>query len=319
MNLDKPTIVVINGTADEGYWSVYYLLRTGRFHVRATVRRPESALAERLRQLDFDGNRCEVVKASTDDRAALQAAVDGAQGIYGTTVYNIYAKRYRHDNPEELAQGHALIAAAKACSTLEHFVWQTMTRFETPPEDLGLESPIHFRTKWQLEESIKDAGLPWTFLRQPAYMRQVKFGMQFKNHLVYPYPPAARLAYVTEEDLGKFVAAIVSDRNAHLHQTVNGVSEVVTPAELAARAHKLNPAFSPKYRQATWIENAFFDYVIVGLKPAFRYPAQINKNLIAQNYFAMTLQDKAFCERLISPLELTTLEDWMREHFAQAH
>ena len=231
--MDKPTIVVINGTADEGYWSVYYLLRTGRFHVRATVRRPESALAERLRQLDFDGNRCEIVQASTEDSAALQAAVDGAQGIYGTTVYNIYAKRYRHDNPEELAQGHALIAAAKACSTLEHFVWQTMTRFETPPEEPGLESPIHFRTKWQLEETIKDAGLPWTFLRQPAYIRQVKFGMQFKNRLVYPYPPTARLAYVTEKDLGKFVAAIVSDRNAHLHQTVNGVSEVVTPAELA--------------------------------------------------------------------------------------
>ena len=231
--MDKPTIVVINGTADEGYWSVYYLLRTGRFHVRATVRRPESALAERLRQLDFDGNRCEIVQASTEDSAALQAAVDGAQEIYGTTVYNIYAKRYRHDNPEELAQRHALIAAAKACSTLEHFVWQTMTRFETPPEEPGLESPIHFRTKWQLEETIKDAGLPWTFLRQPAYIRQVKFGMQFKNRLVYPYPPTARLAYVTEEDLGKFVAAIVSDRNAHLHQTVNGVSEVVTPAELA--------------------------------------------------------------------------------------
>ena len=77
----------------------------------------------------------------------------------------------------------------------------------------------------------------------------------------------------------------------------------LTVTQLAARAHKLNPAFSPKYHQATWIENAFFDYVIVGLKPAFRYPAQINKNLIAQNYFAMTLQDKAFCERLIGPLE----------------
>ena len=49
-----------------------------------------------ITKLDFDGNRCEVVKASTDNRAALQAAVDGAQGIYGTTVYNIYAKQHKH-------------------------------------------------------------------------------------------------------------------------------------------------------------------------------------------------------------------------------
>lgn len=314
--MDKPTIVVVNGSADEGYWAVHYLLKTGRFRVRTTVRRLESSRVDRLRQLDFEGNRCEVVKAATENEAELSQAFDGAQGIYGTTIYNIYAKKYRHENPEELAQGHALIAAAKACSTLEHFVWQTMTRFDRPPEELGIEAPIHFRTKWELEEEIKQAGLPWTFLRQPAYMRQVAFGMQFKNRLVYPYPPETRLAFVTEEDLGKFVAAIFMDRDAHLNHAINGVSEVLTPIELAARAHALNPDFSPKYRKATWIENAFFDYVIVGLKPAFRYPAQINKNLMAGNCFAMHVEDKTACERLIAPLQLETLEDFLRERFA---
>jgi len=317
MNASRPTIVVINGSANEGYWSVYYLLKTGRFNVRTTVRRPDSELANRLRSLDVDGNRCAVVGAATDDSEALRRAFDGAQGIYGTTVYNIHARRYRPANPEELAQGRALIAAATDCATLEHFVWQTMTRFEIPPEELGLEAPIHFRTKWLLEEAVKDAGLPWTFLRQPAYLRQVAFGMQFKNRLVYPYPPDTRLAYVAEEDLGKFVAAIFSDRNYHLHRAINGVSEVVTPVELARRAHAVNPAFKSNYRQATRIENAFFDYFVVGLKPAFRYPAQINRNLMAGNYFAMTREDRSACERLIAPLQLTTLEDWLRDRFAR--
>ncbi|MEE4184341.1 MAG: hypothetical protein V2J12_01095, partial [Gammaproteobacteria bacterium] len=58
----RPTVVVVNGTAGEGYWAVYYLLKSGQFNVRATVRRPESSLAARLRELDFDGRRCEVVK-----------------------------------------------------------------------------------------------------------------------------------------------------------------------------------------------------------------------------------------------------------------
>lgn len=317
--MTKPTVVVVNGTAGEGYWAVYYLLKAGFCDVRATVRRPNSALAARLRELDFDGRRCDVVQARTDSQAELEAAFAGAHGIYGTSVYNIHARRYRPANPEERAQCAAVIGAASSCATLEHFVWQTMTRFELPPSELGLEAPIHFRTKWQYEDVIKAAGLPWTFLRQPAYFRQIKFGMQYKNRLVYPYPPDTRLSYVAEEDLGKFVAAIFADRERHLHQTINGVSEVLTPVELAERAHALRPQFSPRYRVATWLENAVFDYVIVGLNPSFRYPLQINRNLMAGNYFAMTAADKARCAELIAPLELCTAEDWMREHFAERY
>ena len=289
----------------------------GLFDVKATARRPDSPLAAKLKALDFDGNRCEVVKASTDNEEELVAAFEGAQGIYGTSVYNIYAKRYRPANPQERAQCHAVINAAKRTEGLEHFVWQTMTRFELPPEELGIEAPIHFRTKWDFEDDIVEAGLPWTFLRQPAYMRQMKFGMQFKNRLVYPYPVDTRIAYVAEEDLGKFVAAIFSKRDEHMHKTVNGCSEVVTPVEIATRAHALNPAFSPNYRVATWIENAIFDYIIVGLNPAFRYPSQINKNLMAGNYFAMTQKDRDYCRELIAPLELNTLESWMEEFFKE--
>ena len=102
-----------------------------------------------------------------------------------------------------------------------------------------------------------------------------------------------------------------------MHQTINGVSEVVTPVEIAARAHRINPNFSPTYRQATWIENAFFDYVIIGLRPSYRYPMQINHNIMAGNYFRMTLEDKAACEALISPLELSPMEDWLHEYFAE--
>ena len=48
------------------------------------------------------------------------------------------------------------------------------------------------------------------------------------------------------------------------------------------------------------IENVFFDYVIVGLRPAFRYPLQINRNLKAGNVLAMTLADTVACQPLVS-------------------
>jgi len=313
--LSKPLVVVVNGTADEGYWSARYLMETGRFRVRATARRTGTDRVARLEQLEHDGERCEVAVAATSDREALIRAFDGASAIYGTSVYNVHAKHYRAANPEEREQAHAVVEAAVRCATLEHFVWQTMTRSEIPPEELGLESPIHFRTKWHFEEIVKDAGLPWTFLRQPAYMRQLKFGMQFKDRLVYPYPPDTRLCFVAEEDLGKLVAAIISDPETHLHRAVNAVSEVITPTEIAARAHAVRPEFRAHYRQASWIENAFFNYVVAGLKPAYRYPSQVNANLRAGNYFAMTADDRAHCAELVSPLKLSTLEDWLQEHF----
>jgi hypothetical protein len=311
----RPLAVVVNGTAEEGYWAVYYLLKSGRFNVRATARRLDGKRVERLKRLDEYGKSFEIVRAATDDKHALKAAFQGAHSIYGTSIYNIYAKKYRSANPEEMAQCGAVIDAVQSCSTLEHFVWQTMGRLDLPPESIGLEAPIHFRTKWHWEEVIRDSGLPWTFLCQPAYMRQVKFGMQYRNRLVYPYAPDARLPYVAEEDIGKFVAAIFCDRESHLQKTVNGVSEVVSPVELAARAHALNQRFSPNYRQATWIENAIFDHIVVRLRPAFRYPFQINQNIKAGNYFAMTLDDKEYCQKLISPLKLTTLEEWLRRYF----
>lgn len=306
--MEKPLVVVINGTAGEGYWTVHYLLKTGRFRVRTTARRPDSDKAQKLRQVG-----CEVVGAATEDVDALRAAFDGAYGIYGTTIYNVHAKKYIHDNPQEVAQGIALIEAAKSCNTLEHFVFQTMTKFERHPEDLGLESPIHFRTKWQLEEMVIEANLPWTLLRQPAYMRQMKFGLRGNKRLSYPYPPGTRLAYVSEEDIGKIAAQIFMDRDSFLQKTINAVSEVVTTEELAQRTHNRIPAFSSRYRQAPWWYNAMFDHLVVRMKPAFRYVSQINQNLIAGNFFAMTREDQQFCARLISPQELMKVEDWMQQ------
>ncbi len=311
-------MVVVNGTANEGFWAAYYLLRTGRFKVRATARHPGSDAATRLRELRVGGNACEVVPAATEDEVALRAAFRDAAGIYGTTIYNIHARKYRADNPEEMAQGRALIAAARATPTLRHFVFQTMARFHAPPEQLGLESPIHFRTKWALEDLIRDSQLPWTMLQQPAYLRQVRFGIARGRRIVFPYPPDLPLAFVAEEDIGKTVAQIFVEGDALLHQTIKAVSEIFTPAQLATRAHACLPAISPRYRVASALETAFFDHVIVGLKPAYRYASQINANFAAGNRLDISRSDLDFLADLLDPLKLTRLEAWLTCELAPA-
>ena len=124
------------------------------------------------------------------------------------------------------------------------------------------------------------------------------------------YPNMPSHPHIKGQDLVALVAHVRT-----LSRGVNGVSEVTTPAELARRAHALLPRFSPKYRQASWLETAFFDQVMVRLRPPFRYPSQINANLAAGNPFAITPEDRERCAQLVRPLPLVTAEDWFREYF----
>lgn len=132
----------------------------------------QSTNAQKLINLEVHGRRAEVVEASNDDKDALSLAFQGAEGIYATTLYNVdMKKKFDPDNIEELESGRAIIAAAQSNSkALKHFLFQTMMRFKTHPPDLGLPIPIHYKTKYELEEEIRNAEpkLPWTFLRQPA-------------------------------------------------------------------------------------------------------------------------------------------------------
>ena len=126
--------------------------------------------------------------------------------------------------------------------------------------------------------------------------------------------PDARLSFVAEEDLGKIVARLFERREEFLHQTVNGVSLVITPNELAERAHRAYPQISPEYRRVSKLYNWFFDRIVVGLKPAFAYPMQINHNIMAGNFFAMSDDDRSMCAELVAPERLMTVEDWLHEY-----
>ena len=93
-------------------------------------------------------------------------------------------------------------------------------------------------------------------------MRQIRFALYGHRHVSYPYPPDTPLYFVAEEDIGKIVAAIFSDGDKYLNTTVSVVSEIVTPAEMAERASKVIPGFSPKYRKWSWFGKFVFEHII---------------------------------------------------------
>lgn len=325
-----PLVVVTNGSAMEGYWSVFYLLKTGRVQVRATVRNLKSSNAQRLIDLEVEGRKCQVVEADNFDVDALTNAFEGARGIYATTVYNVdRKKKFDPDNLEELESARAMVQAAKnanpeGSSVLKNFLWQTMMRYKTHPPDLGLPIPAHYKTKWDMEKEIQESGLPWIFLRQPAYMRQFRFLLTGNRRLKSTHPTANKVGFVAEEDLGKIVATVLAplnnDTSRFLGDTINALSELATPPEYAERAAAVVPDFAPGYKplnpKFSKYLYKFLSFIVGG--PVFPYIGAIMQNFGANNALDMYQQDLDYCQELTQEFGgLTTLEVWLQAYMTE--
>src|SRR5438093_9722753 len=106
---DKKLIAVIGATGQQGGGVVRALQARGQFRVRALTRNPDKhrELAE------------EVVEADLDQPETLNAAFEGAHGVF--LVTNFWA----HGSADELKQATAAIRAAKDAG-VKHFIWSTL-------------------------------------------------------------------------------------------------------------------------------------------------------------------------------------------------
>lgn len=279
----------------------------------------ESTNAKKLIELEIDGRKAEVVEASNDDKEALTVAFDGAEGIYATTLYNVdMKKKFDPDNKEELECGRAMIEAAKTTSsTLKYFLFQTMHRFKTHPTDIGLPIPVHYMTKYALEEEIKNTELPWIFLRQAGYMRQVRFLLKGSNQISSFHPPENKVGFVEEEDIGKLVASILAPKADDdscifsVGQTINAITVLETPTELAKRSAAVVPGFSPDFKRTspTYSKYLFKALACFVGGPIFPYVGAISENFGVGNALDMDESDLEKCQLMTKEFGgLTTYE-----------
>src|SRR5712672_2705970 len=108
---EKKLIAVIGATGQQGGGVVRGLQARGQFKVRALTRNPDKhrELAE------------EVVEADLDQRETLNAAFEGAHGVF--LVTNFYG------GADELKEATAAIRAAKDAG-VKHFIWSTLPDVE---------------------------------------------------------------------------------------------------------------------------------------------------------------------------------------------
>lgn len=235
MYAQPKTILVGGATGQQGSAAARHLLQSG-FAVRALTRdasQPAAkALAERGAEL-FEGNYL--------DRESLDRALDGAWGAF--SVQNTWT-----DGVEgELAQGKSFADAAKAAG-VGQFVYSSVGSAD---QETGIP---HFDSKWEIEQHIRDIGLPATVLRPVYFMEnwaQYAGEPISQGQLPQPLSPDTRLQQVAVDDIGAFAALAFSAPDQWIGQAIELAGDEPTmeqSAKILGRAH----GHEVQYVQVPW-------------------------------------------------------------------
>jgi len=151
----KKLIAVIGASGRQGGGVVRALQASGKFRVRALTRDPakHQGLAE------------EVVAADLNRPETLEAAFDGAYGVFAVTNF------WEPGGADEIAQGKAIVDAAKLAG-VQHFVWSTLPNVE---EISGGKYDVpHFTDKAKLDDVVAAAGFKYhSFVIAPSFYQNL--------------------------------------------------------------------------------------------------------------------------------------------------
>jgi uncharacterized protein YbjT (DUF2867 family) len=188
--VDK-TVLVTGATGRQGGAVVRHMLPKG-WKLRALTRHPEGHEAQSLARQGV-----EVVQGDLEDPASIARAATGVYGIYSVQdFWAVGAKR-------EVQQGKNVADAAKKAN-VKHFVYSSVGGAE---RNTGIP---HWESKWEVENIIRDLGLPATMIRPAAFMEtyyidQVELGI-LKGKLADPIRGDKPYQTIATDDIGAFVA-----------------------------------------------------------------------------------------------------------------
>jgi uncharacterized protein YbjT (DUF2867 family) len=220
------TIVVVGATGLQGGVVTAHLL-AGGWKVRALTRDPGS---ERSAALVKAG--AQIVRAEMDDVASLNAATEGAYGVFSVqptvgspgTAPNFTAE-------DEVRWGINVAEAAHAAG-IAHFVFTSVSgagRHET--EVL----PQNLVSKWRIEQRIAGLGLPATILRPVSFMENYTGGYHLHNGtLASPLLPEVPQQIMAVDDVGMFAALAFARPQDWIGRQIELAGDRLTPLQIAA-------------------------------------------------------------------------------------
>lgn len=204
-------ILITSAAGGVGRPLVRKLVANGE-EVRAFVKNEEQAQRSKA-----DG-ATEVAIGDLRRLGDLENALRGVRQIYHVAPTQLI---------DELPVAKRLITAAQA-EQLDHIVFHSVIH-----PDIA-ELP-HHRQKLQVEELLKESGLPVTILRPSHYMQNVLDFWDFFSAGLLPYPtsPERRMGVVDSDDIAEAAANVLTQPEGHIGKTYDLSTVELTRHDMA--------------------------------------------------------------------------------------
>jgi uncharacterized protein YbjT (DUF2867 family) len=154
------TILIVGATGLLGRTTALTLLQEGQ-RVRALVREPVRQ-PQVVAELQRAG--AEVVPGDLTDAASLERACKGVLRVFACAHSFLGRGALRSAQVDHV--GHSSLLAAALAAGVPRFVYTSALGAR---EDHAID---FFRTKWEIEQAVRESGIPYTILRPSSFMEQ---------------------------------------------------------------------------------------------------------------------------------------------------
>ena len=217
-------ILITGGTGQQGAAAAAAMTRRGRA-VRVLSR---DSSAPKARELAAQG--VEVVAGELSDRASLDAALAGVDGVFCVVplVTSAMSAMSAEAFERQLDQTKTVVDASAAAG-VSQFVLSSASSAEK-----NVNPNLH--NKFLMEEYIRESGLPATFLRPVAFMDNFvlpQWGLHqgvFTSALL----PTTRQPLIAVDDIAEMAAIMFENPQDSGTRTIEIAGEELTPVEMAS-------------------------------------------------------------------------------------
>lgn len=216
--MNDKIIAVAGATGQQGGAVARKLLADG-WKVRALTRDINKPAAQEMVSLG-----AEIVAGDMEDRAQLDAAFQGAYGVF--SVQNFWLPNVGFE--DEIKQGKNVADAAKAAG-VQHLVYSSVGAAH---RGMGQK---HFESKWIIEQHIHSLDIPYTILRPAAFFENFNWE---RAHILngtfnaIGLRPEKERQLISVEDIAVFVALAFADPKGYLGKTIELAGDALTESQI---------------------------------------------------------------------------------------
>jgi uncharacterized protein YbjT (DUF2867 family) len=222
---EKLTVLVTGATGMQGGTLARVLLDRGH-HVRAFTRKPDSPAAVRLAE-----SGAEIFEGSFDNGASIEKAARGTDAVFAMGT------PYQVGTEVETRQAKLIVDASAAAGT-EHLVYSSVAGAD---KNTGIP---HFDSKHEVEKHIRFLNLPHTIVGPVYVMENLFYPMHLdtlkQGTYALPLPADRVLQQIALEDIGRFAAHVIENREKFLGKRIDIASDEIDGGQTARLLSSLN-------------------------------------------------------------------------------